>query len=163
MNQIDLNQLKHFYWVAKSSGFTRAAHAYRAQQPALSRSVRQLETDLGVILFERHKRNVKLTAIGQKVFESCARLFQETENIRALVAAESSTCQGPLKIATASVISSHLLPKVNARFLKAHPDVWPMIYSGPTNQSLIKVEQADLDFGLFFYLQIGRASCRERV
>src|SRR5688500_17843260 len=77
-----LNQLRHFFVVAREQSFTRAAKRLRVGQPAISRAVRQLEDALGVTLIERGKgRGVLLTEIGRAVFARCELAFGEIAGI----------------------------------------------------------------------------------
>jgi DNA-binding transcriptional LysR family regulator len=65
----DIRQLHHFVTVAREMHFSRAAEALHIAQPSLSQSIRQIEKDLGVELFHRTSRNVKLTAAGKVFYE----------------------------------------------------------------------------------------------
>lgn len=65
----DLRRLRHFLTVAEAGGFTRAAAQLHLSQQALSSSIRQLEKELGVTLFEREGRRVTLTTAGRQLFD----------------------------------------------------------------------------------------------
>jgi DNA-binding transcriptional LysR family regulator len=149
---MELNLLRYFYCVAREGGFTKASKVLHVQQPALSRAVRQLEDQLGVTLLERRKRSSIPTKVGQEIFEACARIFQEAENIRALAEAERRECRGVLRFAAASAIAASLVPRVHVTYLRAYPEVWPMSYSGPASVMLERIAAGELEFGLFFYL-----------
>jgi LysR family transcriptional regulator, benzoate and cis,cis-muconate-responsive activator of ben and cat genes len=62
---MEFRQIRYFLGVAETLNFSKAAINLNIVQPALSRQIQQLEVDLGLILFERNKRNVKLTPAGQ--------------------------------------------------------------------------------------------------
>lgn len=149
---MELSYLRHFHEVAKQRSFTRAAKSLRIGQPAISRAVKKMEEDLGVTLFDRQKRSVTLTAAGERIFEACTRLFQERENIDLIAASEKNECRGPLKFGAANPISTFVVPKVHKSFLKQHPDVWPMTFSGPAEAILSRIADGELEFGLFFHL-----------
>ena len=151
-SQLNLNALRAFHAVAKSGGFTKAGKVLHVQQPALSRAVRLLEDELGVVLLERHKRSTTLTQVGHQIFDACARVFVEVHNIRALADAERLECSGPLRFAAASAIASHLVPKIHERFLSVHPDVWPMTVSGTAAAMVAQIASHELEFGLLLHM-----------
>ena len=62
---MDVRQLEYFLGVASELHFSKAAEKLYVAQPALSRQIQQLENELDVVLFERDKRNVKLTPAGE--------------------------------------------------------------------------------------------------
>src|SRR5690606_12443148 len=71
----DLRQLRHFVALAEHGHFARAAEAVHLSQPALSRSIQALESQLGCTLVNRHSRGISITAHGQLVLEHARRLL----------------------------------------------------------------------------------------
>lgn len=160
---MELNHLRHFWAVARAGGFTNAARVIHVQQPALSRAVRQLEGTLGVTLFEREKRGVRLTKVGAEIYEACERIFRDVENVRVLADAERHDCRGVLRFAASSEIASDLLPEVLAGYHRAHPDVWPMLFTGPSTPMLDSILRGDSELGLFFHLPRKREALATRA
>ncbi len=76
---VDTRQLRYFSAVAQRLNFTRAAEDLVIAQPALSQAIRQLERELGVMLFERNSRGVRLTAPGEVLLRGAARTLHELE------------------------------------------------------------------------------------
>ena len=74
-------QLEYFLDVASELHFSRAADKLFIAQPALSRQIQQLEKNLGVLLFERNKRNVKLTPAGEYLREEAKQVLSQLDNI----------------------------------------------------------------------------------
>ena len=141
---MDMHDLRIFYTVAREGGFTRAAKHLRLQQPSVSRGVRRLESDLGVTLLERHKRSARPTAIGREILSVCSRIFQEERNIQALAERERDVCTGILSFGAANPIASYLVPRVNQKFLKRHPEVWPQTYSATSSMMLERGASGEL-------------------
>ena len=79
---MDLTQLSYFHAAATQQHFTRAAEAAHVAQPALSRQIRTLETELGLPLFDRVGRGVQLTAAGRAILPRVERILAEAEAIR---------------------------------------------------------------------------------
>ncbi len=149
---VDLTYLKYFYSVATEGGFTRASQTLGVQQPSVTRGVKNLEEQLGVILFERSGKKVTLTVSGREVFESCERIFSEAQKIKQIAEAETKICSGPFRFGVSSPVSTHLIPDLLTGYLKKFPDTWPMMYSGTGEDLLLKIRSNELEFGLFLHL-----------
>jgi DNA-binding transcriptional LysR family regulator len=149
---MELAHLHHFWAVARAGGFTRAARVVHVQQPGLSRAVKELEASLGVVLLEREKRGVRLTKVGKEIYETCERIFRDVENVRTLADAERTDCRGVLRFAIGSELAADVLPGALARYHARYPDVWPMMFTGPSAAMLDEIARGDAELGLFFHL-----------
>ena len=76
---MELRHLRYFVGVAQELNFTRAAQILRVAQPALSRQIRQLEEEIGVILLERNRRGVRLTMAGKAFLAEARALLEQSE------------------------------------------------------------------------------------
>lgn len=129
---INLHHLRIFARVAEQGGFSRAASALRISQPAVSKSVAELERQLGTTLIDRTGRTTTLTDAGAMLFTRARELFaveQSAEDeLRTLKGLEG----GVLRIAASTTIVNYLLPAVLARFRDAHPRVTLRVASANT-------------------------------
>lgn len=117
---IDLRNVEIFFWIATLGSFRAAAAKLNTTQPAISQRMASLEADLGVRLFEREARGVKLTAKGQELVSHAERLLQARhEMLRA--AREESVMTGRLRIGTAETIVQTWLPRLMERIHAAYP------------------------------------------
>jgi LysR family carnitine catabolism transcriptional activator len=120
---MEKRQLEHFLAVASHGSFTSAASALLIAQPSLSHSIRNLERDLGVSLFHRLGRGVKLTPEGQALVTSAQ------EVLRAFGTAQSSVRQvrnleaGRLDIVALTTLAVDPLARLVGAFRRAHPGV----------------------------------------
>src|SRR6476469_3100316 len=120
---LNLLHLRVFAAVAEQGGFSRAAAVLRLSQPAVSKSVRELERDIGSALFERGGRTPRLTEPGTLLFARARELFtverSAEEELRVLRGLEG----GVLRIGASTTVITYLLPAYLARFRASYPDV----------------------------------------
>lgn len=105
---MDLRQLQYFTCIAENGSFREAADRANVAQSALSRHVRALEDELGVALFERHARGVRLTAEGHRLKERADAILRDIEDTRTELTAERASPRGTVTIG-ASATTSRLL------------------------------------------------------
>jgi DNA-binding transcriptional LysR family regulator len=149
----ELGHLAQFFEVVRRGSFTRAARVLRIQQPSVSRSVKLLEQALGAQLLERKPRGIALTPAGERVYAIATRLFEEANNIERVIESESAVLRGPLRIAAAGGIASRLAPDALVALVADHPEVWPMVFSGPASQAADRIASGDFELGLYFYVE----------
>lgn len=120
---MELRQLKYFVEVARLEHFSMAADNLHVAQSALSRQIGLLEKELGVELFEREGRNVKLTFIGKLFAEQVMLALNAVDNATQLIEEYLEPERGMIRIGFPSSLASSTLPSVISAFKKAHPDV----------------------------------------
>jgi len=148
---MELGHLKHFYYVAKLGGFTKASKELMVQQPSISKTVSQLEESLEMKLLVREKRKVYLTDIGEEVYKHCDNIFKEIDQIKLISTKGKLECNGPLTFCASEPISSHFVPQVHKSFLDQYPHVVPACFSGFAMDLFNKIENGYFEFGLFFH------------
>lgn len=118
----DLGVFQAFACAARHGSFTRAAEELNLTQSAVSRQIRTLETQLGVVLFERVRKRVVLSEAGRALLPQVARLLDQSEEImrRALAASDGKAL---LTIATLPSFGSRWLMRRLPGFLKLHPGI----------------------------------------
>jgi DNA-binding transcriptional LysR family regulator len=137
-------QLKTFYWVARLGGFRRASEQLSLSQPAISTRVSTLESELGVVLFERTPKGVALTKSGTMLLGYAEQMLFVQEEIVKRVA-NPSKIEGLFRIGSSETIAQAWLPE----FLKAFSNEYPRVnidltvdISGNLRNSLL---QQDID------------------
>jgi DNA-binding transcriptional LysR family regulator len=143
---VNLQFLKTFLAVRKHLNYTRAAEEVYLSQPAVSRQIKQLESEFGTQLVEQLGKSLHLTKAGQTLAKEAEMLLGALERTREAVQAHSSLEHGALRIGTSTTPGSYLLPKVLGRFHERFPDI-DLHYVADNSQ---KVEQMIIDNSLDF-------------
>ena len=111
---MDIRQLRTFVHVAELGSFSKAADRLHIAQPALSRQIRLLESELKAALFIRHGRGVRLTDAGTLFLDRASGILRQIEQARADVAAEAGDVSGEVSIgvppSVGIVLTGHLSP-----------------------------------------------------
>ena len=152
---IKLDQYKVFYVTAKSGSFSEAAKALYITQSAISQQIRSLESELGVVLFERGRKGAKLTAQGELLFSYAKRAIEEIDNAENLFSRMKTLDAGSLRIVAGDTIIRHYLLDKIQRFHKAYPAVKIEIINRVTDESLASLTAGDSDVA-FVNLPIDR-------
>jgi DNA-binding transcriptional LysR family regulator len=120
---MDLLALADFTLVARHGGFGKAARAARRPKATLSRRVTELEASLGLRLFERGHRDLKLTEEGRTLSERAGALLMELDETAAAVAAGGRQPRGRLRVSAPLLFSQTAMGRLAAEFALRHPDV----------------------------------------
>lgn len=123
MRGSEFAELKAFAAIVDRSSFARAAGHLGLSASALSQTIRQLETRLGVRLLNRTTRSVAPTAAGARLYERIAPMMQELDAAVGEAVAATGRTAGTLRINTVSLASAELIAPRLRRFHQAHPEV----------------------------------------
>jgi len=143
-----LAQLRHVITVARFGGLRRAARHLGIAQPAITKSIRDLEHELGATLFERSARGMVATPIGEAFIRRCVAAQLELERAQAEVQQLKGIGAGTVSIALSTAPHVSMLPRVLGPFQRKYPDVRLRITEG-----LFPVVEADIRSGAIdFYV-----------
>ena len=131
---MNLRHLRCFVAVGEELHFGRAARRLHVEQSPLSRTIRQLEADLGVTLLERMPRGVCLTPAGQVFLEEARRVLLTLEQARTKVRAVAAGRQGTLRIALTGCVGQVRLPALLALCREEAPEVGIRLFEAPLQQ-----------------------------
>lgn len=147
---LDVEQLRRFVAVARAGGFTAGARALRIAQPAVSRSVRSLEEELGGKLVTRTTRRFALTALGERLVHECVPVFERLDALRALATPEEVDLRGALRVGATEPVAASLLPRAIATLGARHAELHPYIVVAPTRDLCLRLGASDLELVLTF-------------
>ncbi|PRY38359.1 DNA-binding transcriptional LysR family regulator [Spirosoma oryzae] len=141
-------RLTVFYTVAKRLSFTKAAAELFVTQPAITKHVQELESQLGMALFDRRGNQISLTTAGNVLLRHAETIMGVYRQIEFDLNALKGQPGGRLRLGASSTIAQYVIPAVLARFQDHSPEVSLSLLSGNTDQ----IEQAllnnDIDLGL---------------
>ncbi len=118
-----LKYMDYAYAVYKEKSFTRAAERLYISQPALSLTIKKLETELGYPVFDRSGREVTLTPVGEKYIRAIEAVMDIREELRRGIDDLRELRSGRITVACATMISSYVLPRLIKDFKKRFPNV----------------------------------------
>lgn len=147
---MELRHIKYLLAVADHQNFTRAAEALHVSQPTLSQQVKQIERTLGVELFDRSGRTVRLTDAGSAYVAHARLAMRDLQAAERAVHDVRDLSRGNLRIAMTPTFTAYLIGPLIHSFRAAHPGIRLTILE--TNQDRIEVDLlADrLDLGIAF-------------
>lgn len=177
---VEFNQLKAFLAVARTGQLARAADQLHVTQSALSKQVKGLEDELGVLLFSRTVAGMALTAAGQKLLAPISRTLDGANEIKTLARAMQGSVTGELRLGTIIDPESIRLGPLLAALVRTHPQLGVSLVHGVSGGLLRQVrdgsldacfhlgtvtdpEVAGLELSLEHYLVVGPTSWKDRL
>ncbi|MEU0480767.1 LysR family transcriptional regulator [Streptosporangium sp. NPDC006013] len=145
---MELRHLTAFVAVAEELHFGHAARRLQMAQPPLSQRIRQLEKELGVQLFERNTRSVRLTSAGRSFLEPARMVLESVDAARRAARAAGRGEYGRVTVGFAGASSHETLPLLTSAVRVSHPGI-ELVLTGQTyaNAALARVADGSLDLG----------------
>ncbi|CAM03280.1 DNA-binding transcriptional LysR family regulator [Saccharopolyspora erythraea NRRL 2338] len=160
---MEFRHLAGFVAVAEELHFGRAAARLHIAQPPLSQQIRQLEHELGVQLFERNTRSVRLTSAGQAMLDPARQVLADLDVATRAAQAGGRGEIGRVSIGFAGASSHETLPRLTRAVRARHPGI-ELVLRGQTysGEALNKVAEGELDLG-FVRLPVRRDGVAVRL
>ncbi|ABK44881.1 transcriptional regulator, LysR family [Magnetococcus marinus MC-1] len=142
---MNLNQLRFIDAVARTRHFGRAAKACHVSQPTLSIGIRKLEEELGVILFERSRSEVRPTENSLEILTQARLIVESANHIKELGKSRRDPLQGPLRLGIINTIGPYLLPTLIPHCQAAAPGMTLLIEEEHTDTLIAHLKAGTLD------------------
>lgn len=142
---MELRQLAYFDAVITEGGFTKAAQRLHVAQPAISAQVKQLETELGVVLIQRGTRPPALTQAGELMLGHVRQILGHADAARLEMARLSAVVTGTLRVGATPVLGAFNLAGAMASFRRRYPGVAMTLRSGLLDDLVARMEAGALD------------------
>lgn len=145
---MDLRSLRHFVLIAETLSFSRAAQALQRSQPGLSRSIKELEAEFGLELFERVGRKVSLRPEGEALLGDARRLLADADRLLEQAQLLSRGRTLILRVGGASHVLGRILPEVLQLYRKRWGNVEVQLRAEGGADLLAAIERGELDVGI---------------
>lgn len=145
MNQ---RQLRMFVVLAKEGHFSRASELLHISQPALTRSIQELESQLGVSLFNRTTRQLALSEEGKRFLPMAQRLLSDMEQMTREVRSHTTGIRGAVTVALGTAFGAVLMPAVLKKLQHTQPDVQVRLLDDNSAGITARVLRAEADVGI---------------
>lgn len=145
---VTTRQLLAFITVAEAQHFTRAAERLGLSQSSVSTLIRELEENLGLRLFDRHTRMLRLTPAGAEILPLARKAMADLNEVLGSAAELRTLGRGRVSVAAASLQAALMLPPLIRRYTEENPGVKVKLFDVPEHEVIEKVRTGEVDFGL---------------
>jgi LysR family transcriptional regulator, hydrogen peroxide-inducible genes activator len=145
---MEMHQLRYVVAVARAGNFSRAADQCHVSQPSLSQQILKLEQELGERLFDRMKREAKLTPHGQAFLPRAVKILEEVDVAKREACDAQRLLRGRVILGVLPTIAPYLLPAVLVPFTGNFPGVEIVVQEDTTSQLLKLAHACEIDFAV---------------
>lgn len=143
-----IQQLEYIRALDIERNFVRAAERCFVTQPSLTMQVQKLEEQLGVKIFDRSKKPLIPTPLGEKLVEQAYTILREAERFKEIVKEQEGRLTGELKVGVIPTLAPYLLPLFVPKFELTYPEIRLVVQELQTNQIIDKLRKDELDLGI---------------
>lgn len=140
-----ITQLYYVLAVAEHKNFTLAAEKCFVTQPTLSMQIQKLEEELDILIFDRSKKPIQLTEVGQKIVTQAKNIVNESGRIKDIVEQQKGYIGGEFRVGIIPTIMPTLLPMFMANFINKYPKVNLIIEERTTEEIIRMLKNGQLD------------------
>lgn len=140
-----ITQLQYVLAVAEHKNFTLAAEKCFVTQPTLSMQIQKIEEELKIQIFDRTKKPIQLTDIGQKIVAQAKNIVNEANRIKDIVEQQKGFIGGEFRLGIIPTIMPTLLPMFLSNFIKKYPKVKLIIEELNTDEIILRLKNGKLD------------------
>ncbi|WP_099159686.1 LysR family transcriptional regulator [Virgibacillus ndiopensis] len=145
---MDVRQINYFAEVAKQLNFTKAAQALHISQPSLSKTIKNLETELGASLFYRGANQLDLTDAGKAFLINAKYVLDAFENLTSELNDVIDLKKGEIKIGIPPIIGAAFFSKLISKYKETYPSINLLLTEVGSNKIKNGVAEGELDIGL---------------
>ncbi|WP_203232148.1 cidABC operon transcriptional activator CidR [Paenibacillus pinistramenti] len=145
---MDIRQLQYLVEVARLRSFTKAAEALFITQPTISKTIRQMEEELGIVLFAREGRSITLTDAGRIIVDRAQEILNSFQSLSGELDDLRNLKRGHIRIGLPPMVGSSFFPKVMGQFHSSYPDITIRLFEDGSKKVEIDVEEGSLDLGV---------------
>ncbi|HKK89037.1 MAG TPA: hydrogen peroxide-inducible genes activator [Saprospiraceae bacterium] len=141
-------QLRYLIALDRHRNYVRAAESCYVTQPTMSMQIKKLENELGVVLFDRSKKPLMPTAIGEKTISKARAVLAEVAGIEDMISEYRDRIAGELKLGVIPSVSPYLIPRFLGTFADKFPEVKLEIRELLTENLIEQLRRGNIDIGI---------------
>ncbi|MDQ1901054.1 LysR substrate-binding domain-containing protein [Paracoccus sp. WLY502] len=145
---ITLRQVRAFIAVANLGRFNVAANSLGLTQSAVSILIRELETEMGVRLFDRHTRMASLTSTGQEFLPQARKVLEDLDRATRGIRDRATLKCGQVTVAAAIVLAATIVPPLLAQFLEQHPGMTVKLHDMAEERIRVALKRNEVDIAI---------------
>lgn len=145
---VTLRQLSAFLAVADTGSFTLAAERLFVTQSALSALIKELELSLGLRLFDRSTRRLRLSETGRELYPQIEKILNDLQGVISEAGNLKALARGSVRVAVPQLLACTLLPQVMAGFHTLHPGVHLRLVDCAVESVMARVFSGEVDIGI---------------
>ncbi len=145
---MDIRQLRYFMEIARQNNFTKAANLLHIAQPAVSVSIKKLEEELDLTLFNRQEKKISLTAEGEIFLEHVKRILDEVKAAEMEMGALKGLDRGEVRLGIPPMLGAYFFPKIISGFMEKHPGLHLSVYGDGSWKIQSMLSSSELDMGV---------------
>lgn len=151
--QVKIHQLRAFVEVTKQGSIRGASRVLNLSQPALTKSIKELEEGICAQLFVRRSQGVTLTECGERFYQHASLILEELRAAQEEILQRQGRLAGQINVGMGASVARTLMPAVIKRFHEQHPEVKVRIMEGQLVSMINELRQGELDFTINTYYQ----------
>ena len=145
---VNLRDLKYLVVLADTRHFGQAAERCFVSQPTLSGQMKKLEAELGVTIFERTRRSVKTTPLGEAIVAQARQVLEQADALVQLAQSNRDPLVGPLRMGAIPTLSPYLMPLILKPLKKRYPQIKLVLSEELTDTLLARLGKHEIDAAL---------------
>ncbi|WP_079911215.1 LysR family transcriptional regulator [Paenibacillus sp. 32352] len=145
---MDMRHLQYFLEVAHWKSFTKAAQALYITQPTISKMIKNLEEELGVVLFDRIGRRIELTDAGAVLLTQAQHMVKSFEEMTSHLDELMKVQRGRIRIGLPPMVGSNFFPQVIGKFREQYPGITLQLFEYGSKKVEAEVGAGELDIGV---------------
>lgn len=141
-------RLTVFVTVARTLSFTRSAAMLNVSQPAISKHIKELESDFGEALFNRQGNRISLTQKAKEILPLIETILDGYYALCDTISPEENNFEGVLHIGASTTIAQYVLPTILAKFNKTYPNIHLSVVSNNSDQIIKMLQRKEIEIAL---------------
>ncbi len=147
-SQLNFHQLYLFYTVASHHSFSKAAQALAITQPAVSIQIQELEKSMGVTLFHRRSKGLRVTEVGETVYAYAQQIFALSGKLLETVQEAQDLESGHLVLGASTTPGEYVLPRLVGQFRRVYPGIQLELIISNTRSIVQRILSMEIDLGM---------------